>query len=88
MSKSLSQILVDRPDLNWFSPDVASLSEETALETILAYGQWEDIEQAVNLVGKKNLTNVYLKVRNKPRNILSPKTRSYFDLFFGLTQVK
>lgn len=88
MSKSLSQILVDRPDLNWFSSDVANLSEETALETILAYGQWEDVEQAVNLVGKKNLKNVYLKVRNKPRSILSHKTKSYFDLFFGLTQVK
>ncbi len=88
MSKSLSQILVNRPDLNWFSPNVANLSEETALETILAYGQWEDIKQAVNLVGKKNLKNVYLKVRNKSRSTLSPKTKSYFDLFFGLTQVK
>ena len=88
MSRSLSQMLVGRPDLNWFSPDVSSLSDETALETILTYGQWDDVQKAVDLVGKKDLKNLYLKIRSKSRSNLPPKTKFYFDLFFGLTKVE
>ncbi len=80
--KTLSSLLVGRPDLNWFSPNVAKLPDDKAFLAILNYGQWSDVQQAIKLIGLDRAKILFTKLNLGKRPQLRPEIKHYFSLYF------
>jgi len=58
--KNVSQIIIKKPYLAWYVKDVKKLFEESVLEHILNYGDWEDMQEFIKIKGKKETTTLFL----------------------------
>lgn len=79
----LQQILERKPYLAWYVRNKAQLSDESALEHILAYGNWEDIMSAQNMIGIEKMQAIFKNICNKKRVNLKPRTINYFEKYFA-----
>lgn len=63
----------------WWVPDVSKLNEESILEGIMSYGDWEDFLQLKKLWGTAKITKIFDKITGKKRVNLRPSTRALFS---------
>jgi len=64
---TVNSIIKNKPSLAWYIKDPDKLSEESVLEHVLNYGNWEDVQQFIKIKGK-----------NKTRYcIVSSKTKHF-----------
>lgn len=80
---SLRRLFEEKPYLAWYVRDKSSLSEESMLEHILNYGNWDDYLAAESALGLKKIRSLYQNLKNKKRVNLRPQTINYFDLYFA-----
>ena len=79
----LGKLLINRPDLNWYTPNPSGLDDEPALEAILNYGDWNDFIIMMQIVGKSGFKQLFTKIDNKPRSNLRPEIKHYFKLYIN-----
>lgn len=80
-SSQLQSILKNKPSLLWYSA-LDQISDKSALEAILNYGDWTDFLNAKNALGYDRAKNLYADIRSTKRQNLKTKTVNYFDLYF------
>ena len=49
---SVNDIIKNKPYLAWYVKDPARLSEESVLEHVLNYGNWDDVQQFIKIKSK------------------------------------
>ena len=79
----LQKILERKPYLAWYVKDKKALSTESALEHILAYGDWDDVMEAEKILGLAKMKFIFNKLITKKRVNLKPKTVNYFQNYFA-----
>jgi len=82
MSK-IFRLFEEKPYLAWYVRDKKKMSEESMLEHILSYGNWEDFLTVENTWGIEKTNTLYKNLKSKKRVNLRPQTINYFDLYFA-----
>lgn len=81
--QQLRSIIKHHPALMWDTIAYDTLDEEAIAEAIYNYGSWENILAYHRVVGLKTAKRIFSRLRDKPRSNLFPKTRNFFEQYYG-----
>jgi len=83
---SIYQFIKKRPYLVWYVKDLSKLSEESIVEHVLNYGDWDDVQEMIKILGIKKTAEIFKK-KSKPSKIgrqnYASKTKHFFTLYFN-----
>jgi len=84
----IKKFIEDHQELFWYTPAPKSemVTDELLVETILNYGQLNDIRELFNIAGKKNVAAIFfdgIRKSARKRNNYNELTINYFTLFFN-----
>ena len=75
-------IIRNNPGLIWYTRDYDHLSEESVVEAVLNYGNWEDVEGLIKSLGIKRVADIFNTYAFRPRTNYFPQISNYFRLYF------
>lgn len=67
----------------WYTNPDSNLSDEGALEHILNYGTWDQVQDFIQAHGRNYAAELFQKLDSKRRNNLKPLISHYFRLYFS-----
>ena len=79
---TLAAFLKKRPHLIWYTKNFNSLSPEAAVEAVLNYGDWGDVQDMIRILGIKKVAKIFHEKSNRPRSNYRPEIKHYFRLYF------
>ncbi len=84
MDKILLKQVLKNASLFWSvnKKDLPYLSTEAVVETILSYGDVDDILLLFETIGLERTAAIFNKQVSRPRNNYHPRTLNYFKLYF------
>ena len=70
--------------LFWYTPEdkKEEISHEFLIETILNYGNLDDIRQLINIIGIKQLATIFLSIQGRKKLNYYPEIYHFFSLVF------
>ena len=81
----LKNFIAKRPYLIWYVKDYAALSPEAIVEATLNYGNWDDVQTLIKILGMKRTAAIF-REKSKPSKIgrqnYRPEIKNYFGLYF------
>lgn len=80
---TVNSIIKNKSYLAWYVKDPEKLSEESVLEHVLNYGNWEDVQQFIKLKGRKETAQLFNKTFAYKRSNYTPAIKSYFYRYFN-----
>lgn len=82
---TLQQFIKKRPYLVWSTRNYDELSDATILEAVLNYGDWDDVQKVVKILGIKKAARIF-REKSKPskmgRQNYRPEIIRYFNMYF------
>lgn len=81
--KNVNSIIKNKPYLAWYIKDPNKLSDESVLEHVLNYGDWDDVQQFIKIKGFSETTKLFNKSLNKKRSNYSSAIKSFFYRYFN-----
>jgi len=78
----LQVIILKKPYLAWDIPQNCSLSDKSSFEHILNFGNWDDFQKSIQIIGLTNLHNLFKRIISSKKPNLRPQTINYFTLYF------
>lgn len=84
LSDPLYNFIVARKHLIWYVKDYRALNEEAIVEATLNYGDWNDVQEVIRILGIARVATIFRKqmVTGRQRGNYYPETVHYFDLYF------
>lgn len=79
---TVNDIFREKPYLVWYVKNPKKLSEESVLEHVLNYGNWEDVQQFIKIKGMVNTRKLFYKTISRKRTNYHPAISSYFTRYF------
>ena len=79
----INDIIKTKPYLAWYIKEPEKLSEESVLEHILNYGNWDDVQQFIRIKGKVNTRKLFNKTLSNKRSNYDPAINSFFTRYFN-----
>ena len=80
---TISEFIKKRLYLVWYVKDYDKLSKEAVVEAVLNYGDWEDVQKLIKIIGIKKMAKIFRKQTSGFRTNYDNKTKNYFDLYFN-----
>lgn len=84
---SVRDIIKNKPYLAWYVKDPEKLSEESVLEHVLNYGNWDDVQLFIKIKGRNETTQLFNKTLANERSNYSPPISHYFSRYFNNNHV-
>lgn len=78
----INDFIKERPYLVWYTKNYDGLSDGAILESILNYGDFDDVEKAFSIIGIKKAAHIFTEQIRRKRNNYRPKIKNYFNLYF------
>lgn len=78
----IKEFVKKRKYLFWYIKDTDNLSQESIIEHILNYGDWNDFKELINIVGINSIAEIFRIQSQKQRNNYRPKIKNFFELYF------
>ena len=72
-----------RPFLFWDIRNLEALSEESILEHVLNYGDFDDVRKLFAILSLTRAAHIFRKQIRKKRNNYRPEIKNYFTLYFN-----
>ena len=81
---TINDFIKKRPYLVWYTKNLEHLSEEAIVESVLNFGDWNDVKEMISILGIKRVAKIFRKQTNprKKRINYDSKIVNYFKLFF------
>lgn len=83
---TIYQFIKKRPYLVWYVKDLNKLSEESIVEHVLNYGDWDEVQTMIKILGIKKTAKIF-RAKSKPsamgRQNYSEKTKNFFNIYFN-----
>ncbi|MBU0646833.1 hypothetical protein KKC67_02745 [Patescibacteria group bacterium] len=83
---TIHQFIKKRPYLVWYVKDLNKLSEESIVEHVLNYGDWDDVQKMIKILGIKKTAKIF-RTKAKPskmhRQNYADITKHFFTLYFN-----
>ena len=80
--KTIHEFIKQKPYLVWYVKDLEKLNEESIVEHVLNYGDWDDVQEMIKILGIKKTAEIFKKESNKERSNYRPEIKNYFSLYF------
>ena len=80
---TIHQFIKKRKYLVWYVKDPGKLNNEAIVEAVLNYGDWDDVQEMIKILGIEKVKKVFLKESQKMRCNYHSKTKNYFNLYFN-----
>ena len=84
---SVNDIIKAKPYLAWDVMDLEKLSEESVLEHVLNYGNWDDVREFIRIKGKDETRELFKNTLARKRSNYSKEIESYFNRYFNMNHV-
>ena len=81
-TKNIHEFIKERPYLVWYVKDLDKLNEESIVEHVLNYGNWDDVQEMIKILGVKKIAEIFEKESNRKRSNYRPEIKNYFRLYF------
>lgn len=83
---NIHQFIKQKPYLVWYVKDLDRLSEPSIVEHVLNYGNWDDVQEMIKILGMKKTAQMF-RTRSKKsemgRTNYRPEIINYFTLYFN-----
>lgn len=79
----VNDIIKNKSYLAWYVKDPEKLSEESVLEHILNYGNWDDVQLFIKIKGRKKTAELFNKTLKNKRTNYQPAVKLYFYRYFN-----
>ena len=71
-----------RPGLIWYTKSYDTLPEESIVEHVLNYGNWDDVQEVIRILGIRRVAEIFNTYAFRPRTNYFPEVRHFFKLYF------
>jgi hypothetical protein len=78
----LKKFMRERKHLVWYVKNPEDLNVESIVEHTLNYGDWDDVQKLIKIIGIKKMAEVFKKQTIGPRLNYRPEVINYFKLYF------
>lgn len=78
----LQEFISKRPHLIWYVKNYGALVEESVVEHVLNYGDWDDFQEMLRIMGVERAAVVFREHAFRPRTNYRKRTRHYFKRYF------
>jgi len=82
---TLQTFIKKRPQLIWYVKNYDHLNDEAIVESVLNYGDWDDVKKIFAIAGIKKVSAIFKKQttrRRWGRTNYRPEIQHYFNLYF------
>ncbi|MBI2436450.1 MAG: hypothetical protein HYV41_01750 [Candidatus Magasanikbacteria bacterium] len=83
---TMHEFIKERPYLIWWVKNYDKLSAESIVEATLNYGDWDDVQILIKILGIKKVARIF-REKSKPskmgRQNYFPEVKNYFSLYFN-----
>jgi len=79
----LKKFMKERKHLVWYVKNPEDLNVESIVEHTLNYGDWDDVQKLIKIIGVKKMAEIFRKQVDKNRTNYDNKTKNYFSLYFN-----
>ena len=79
----LENFMKVRKHLVWYVKNPEKLPLESIVEHTLNYGDWDDVQTLINIVGIKEVAGIFRKQTVGPRLNYDSQIIHYFNLYFN-----
>ncbi len=80
---TIQEFIKQRPYLIWYVRDLDKLNEASIVEHTLNYGDWDDVQEMIKILGVKKTADIFSKQINQKRVNYDAKILNYFKLYFS-----
>ena len=83
---TIHDFIKERKHLIWWVKDYDKLGAEAIVEATLNYGDWNDVQTLIKILGVKRMAQIFRdKSRPSPigRQNYRPEVRNFFSLYFN-----
>jgi len=81
-NNKIHQFIAKKKHLIWWTQNFDNLSDESVVEAVLSYGNWNDVQELINCIGIEAVAIIFEKQLQKKRVNYSERTKKYFTLYF------
>jgi len=78
----LHDFIKKRKHLIWYVKDYDKLNAEAIVEATLNYGDWDDVQKLIKILGIKRMAKIFVKQAAQTRCNYKAQTKHYFGLYF------
>ena len=83
---TIHQFIKKRPYLVWYVKDLGKLNKESIVEHVLNYGDWDDVQEMIKILGMKKTAEIFRR-KSTPSKVgrqnYRPEIIRYFNLYFN-----
>jgi len=83
---NMHNFIKKRKYLIWWVKDYNKLKAESIVEATLNYGDWDDVQELIKILGIKKVAKIF-REKSKPSKVgrqnYFEKTKHYFNLYFN-----
>lgn len=79
---TIHQFIKKRPYLIWYVKDLDKLSTASIVEHVLNYGDWDDVQEIIRILGIHKTAKIFREKSRLPRSNYRPEIKNYFRLYF------
>jgi len=79
---TIGDFVKKRKYLFWSTKNYNGLSKEAVIETILNYGNMNDVRELISFLGMQEVAKIFHEQTNRPRINYRPEVKNYFNLYF------
>ncbi|EKE21327.1 MAG: hypothetical protein ACD_7C00279G0003 [uncultured bacterium] len=83
-SKNIHDFIKKRKYLIWYTKNWDGLSDEAIVEAVLNYGDWDDVQEMISILGIKRVASIF-RAKTDPslmRCNYRSDVKHYFKLYF------
>ena len=79
---TIQQFIKKRKCLVWYVKDPGKLDNEAIVEAVLNYGDWDDVQGMIKIMGIQKVAKIFMKKSKERRCNYLPDIKNYFKLYF------
>lgn len=79
---TINDFIKKRPYLIWYTNDYKHLSKEVIVESVLNYGDFDDVKKMISILGMEKTATIFRRQIRRQRVNYDPKIINYFKLYF------
>lgn len=82
----INNFIKKRPHLIWHTKDFKNISEQAAVEAVLNYGDWDDIQALIEIMGMEKVAKIFReksRASKVGRQNYRKRAKNYFTLYFN-----
>lgn len=77
------QFIKKRKYLFWYIKNPEKVDDASLVEHILNYGDWDDVQKLIKLLGMKKVAGIFENKAFTKRSNYRPEVKNYFKLYFA-----